>query len=167
MFAKLTTVFGLVALAAQVVVATPPACVIAAVNQVPDPADTKAVCQNDKVASYISSKCGDNIDAANSYYADVCKDAGVTVSSSQSSTIGSQTASVTGTHGPHMTAFPTETLSGGNAVGTAPTASGTSGSSASQTTGAGGAQSTGAASRLGMDLVGLAALGVFGAMLAL
>lgn len=32
MFAKLTTVFGLLAVAAQVVVATPPACVIAAVK---------------------------------------------------------------------------------------------------------------------------------------
>ena len=154
-------------------------------SQAPDPADIKAVCDNDKVKSYISSKCGDNTDAANKYYADVCKDAGVTVSTSESSSkSGSHSASATGTHGSQTTLSPSETLSGvplgtagtassgfhtatTNGTWSAPTASSTGGSSASQTTGAGGAQSTGAASRLGMDVVGLAAVGVFGAMLAL
>lgn len=68
----------------------------------------------------------------------------------------------TGTAGTASSGFHTATTNG---TWSAPT--GTGGSSASQTTGAGVAESTGAASRLGMDVVGLAAVGVFGAMLAL
>lgn len=46
-----------------------------------DPADIKSVCGDgaQKVKSYMSNNCGDNLDAANSAFAEVCKSAGVTV----------------------------------------------------------------------------------------
>lgn len=81
MFAKLTTAFALFAVAAQVAVAAPPACLLAAVNTQDDPSDMKAVCSGgaSEVKKYLSSNCGDNADAANSAFEEQCKDAGVTV----------------------------------------------------------------------------------------
>ncbi|CAK3865903.1 Hypothetical predicted protein [Lecanosticta acicola] len=209
MFAKLATVFTLLALSAHVAVATPPACLIAAVNTQDDPSDLKSVCGDGAsvVKKYISSNCGDSQDAANSAFMDVCKDAGVTVSSSASSS-GTATKSATksasssasvssasvtesaskGVTSGIATNIPNGTLTGGYApIGTgassgfmsqtangtysAPTASATGtsryGSSAATPTESGISTSTGAASRLGMDLLGLTAVGVFGAMLAL
>lgn len=81
MFAKLTTAFALFAVAAQVAVAAPPACLLAAVNTQDDPSDMKAVCGDgaSEVKKYLSSNCGDNTDAANDAFEEQCKDAGVSV----------------------------------------------------------------------------------------
>lgn len=81
MFAKISTAFALFAVAAQVAVAAPPACLLAAVNTADDPSDMKAVCDSGAagVKKYMSSNCGDNLDAANSAFEEACKDAGVTV----------------------------------------------------------------------------------------
>lgn len=85
MFAtKLTTVLALFSVAAQVAVAAPPACLLAAVNTADDPADMAAVCKNGDVKSYLSSKCGDNADAAMEAFQSACKDAGVEVCKSKS-----------------------------------------------------------------------------------
>jgi len=164
MFAKASTFLAVFAVAARVAVAAPPACLLAAVNTCENPADIKNICSNesDKVTSYITKNCGDYEDDATKWFKEVCEDAGETISggssnSSSSSTIsssGSKTssASVLSTAG---TAGPTTT---GNA-GTSPT--GAAGSASS------GAASEGAATRMGMEVVGLAAIGVVGAMLAL
>jgi hypothetical protein len=101
MFAK-ATIFAILAVAARVAVATPPACLLAAVNECPNPADIKSICSNDssKVTSYISKNCGEHEDAASKYFKEVCEDAGETISayssSSSASKSGSKTASATG-----------------------------------------------------------------------
>ncbi|KAK4496121.1 hypothetical protein PRZ48_012100 [Zasmidium cellare] len=208
MFAKLTTAFALFAVAAQVAVAAPPACLLAAVNTQDEPSDMKAVCGTgaSAVKKYISSNCGDNADAANDAFEEQCKDAGVTVSTSSSasksgsashsatgygsssasatksssessesasaSATGTLTSSPSGTLAPYpigtgaSSGFSTATNGTGYA---APTGSGASGSGSvpPSPTESGITSSTGGASRLGMDVVGLAAVGIFGAMLAL
>jgi hypothetical protein len=100
MFAK-ATIFAILAVAARVAVATPPACLLAAVNECPNPADIKSICSNDssKVTSYISKNCGEHEDAASKYFKEVCEDAGETISaysSSSASKSGSKTTSATG-----------------------------------------------------------------------
>jgi len=203
MFAKVATAFGLFAIAAQVAVATPPACLIAAVNTQSDPSDVKTVCTSgaSDVQSYMSDKCGDNLDAATSAWTSYCKDAGVTVSSSSSSSSSSasatgsssSTASATGAHTSGTThsitsaGYPKGTAGASsgfvtattnmNGTYTAPSASGSAAAHSSSApsgtsngpsaTSSGTITSTGAASRLGMDIVGLTAIGMFGAMLAM
>jgi len=97
MFAK-ATIFAILAVAARVAVATPPACLLAAVNECPNPADIKSICSTDssKVTSYISKNCGDYEDAASKYFKEVCEDAGETISDSSSSSSASSSASKTG-----------------------------------------------------------------------
>jgi len=114
MFAK-ATIFAILAVAARVAVATPPACLLAAVNECPNPADIKSICSNDssKVTSYISKNCGEHEDAASKYFKEVCEDAGETISayssSSSASKSGSKTTSATGS---------LATASGGNSSDT-------------------------------------------------
>ncbi|KXT17039.1 hypothetical protein AC579_4350 [Pseudocercospora musae] len=195
MFAKASTVFAILAVAAQVVVATPPACVIGAVNTQDDPSDFKAVCGASEVQQYMSSKCGNYLDTAQSYFSDYCKanDAQVasisssTSSSSHSATksssgashsatsTGSASPSEAGTHSSSSTmtagaAYPVGTGASGfttSAIANGSYTAGTATGTVPSQTESGLASSTGGAARLGMDLVGMAALGVFGAMLAL
>jgi len=101
MFAK-ATIFAILAVAARVAVATPPACLLAAVNECPNPADIKSICSTDssKVTSYISKNCGEHEDAASKYFKEVCEGAGETISDSSSSSSsasksGSKTTSAT------------------------------------------------------------------------
>jgi cobalamin biosynthesis Mg chelatase CobN len=165
MFAKASTLLAVLALAARVAAAAPPACLLAAVNTCENPADIKNICSNesDKVTSYITKNCGDYEDAATKWFKETCEDAGETISggssnssssSSTASSSGSKTssASVLSTAG---TAGPTTT---GNA-GTSPTSAAGSASS--------GSPSEGGATRVGMEFATLAAIGVVGAMLAL
>ncbi|KAF7186680.1 hypothetical protein HII31_11912 [Pseudocercospora fuligena] len=194
MFAKASTVFAILAVTAQVVVATPPACVIAAVNTQDDPSDFKAVCGASEVQQYMSSKCGDYLDTAQSYFSDYCKanDAEVaSVSSSASSShsatksssgashsatsTDSASSSEAGTDGSSSTmtagaAYPVGTGASGfttSAIANGSYTAGTATGTVPSQTESGIASSTGGAARLGMDLVGMVALGVFGAMLAL
>ncbi|KAK3067231.1 hypothetical protein LTR53_016018 [Teratosphaeriaceae sp. CCFEE 6253] len=82
MFAKTTTLFAAFALATRLVVATPPACLIAAVNTQPNPAALKAVCSGSNataVADYICKNCSSNAAAALSAFAGVCSGVDVTI----------------------------------------------------------------------------------------
>ncbi|KXT04181.1 hypothetical protein AC578_53 [Pseudocercospora eumusae] len=191
MFARASTVFAILALTAQVVVATPPACVIAAVNTQDDPSNFKTVCGASEVQQYMSSKCGNNLDAAQSYFSDYCKanDAPVaSVSSSSHSatksssgashsatSTGSATSSEAGTDSSSSTmtagaAYPVGTGASGfttSAIANGSYTAGTATGTVPSQTESGIAGATGGATRLGMDLVGMGALGVFGAMLAL
>ncbi|KAK0943421.1 hypothetical protein LTR48_004578 [Friedmanniomyces endolithicus] len=82
MFAKSTTLLVLAALAARLVVATPPACMIAAVNTQPNPGALQAVCSGSNATAVVESickNCSSNAAAALSAFASVCSGAGVTI----------------------------------------------------------------------------------------
>ncbi|KAF7931069.1 uncharacterized protein EAE97_009278 [Botrytis byssoidea] len=133
------------------VTATPPACLLAAINVQSDPSNLKALCGTleHAVAGNITDKCsGDNYkEAVSSYQATCFEGAGVniTITSSSASATGTNTASVSGSSSGSTSA--TATGSGAKATGTA-SATGSSGSSASatgSTTGASAATATGGA----------------------
>ncbi|CZT24680.1 uncharacterized protein RCC_10407 [Ramularia collo-cygni] len=163
MFSKLSAVFAVFAIAAQVAFASPPACLIGAVNTQDNPHDIKGVCSGDaakEVAKSIGANCGDAKDDATKWFTSVCKDAGVTVSmsSSESTTKSSSKSSST------------ESSDSSSTMSSGPTTTGDSTASASvapTATGSDSPDSTGMASRVGMDMLGLAAVGIFGAMIVL
>jgi hypothetical protein len=64
---------------AQFAVATPPGCLLGAVNEYSDPADLKSVCKAKDITTKVSSFCGDNTKAALSALADICNGQGVKV----------------------------------------------------------------------------------------
>lgn len=64
---------------AQFAVATPPGCLLGAVNTYDDPANVKAVCMEKDLSSKIEKYCGDATDAAMEALADICNDEGVKV----------------------------------------------------------------------------------------
>lgn len=79
MLAKSLFVATLFALT-SVTVATPPGCLLGAVNTYPDPSDIKSVCSAKDVSSTIAKYCtGDSTKAALSAFADICNGAGVKV----------------------------------------------------------------------------------------
>jgi hypothetical protein len=82
MFASKTAILlSLFALLSSVL-ATPPACLLAAVNQQPNPANLTAVCggsNGHKVQQAITNLCGSNVAVAESAFAATCSSAGVTV----------------------------------------------------------------------------------------
>ncbi|TGO90225.1 hypothetical protein BPOR_0074g00320 [Botrytis porri] len=139
---------------ARSVTATPPACLLAAINVQSDPSDLKALCGTleHAVTGNITDKCeGDSYkEAVSSYQATCFEGAGVniTITSSSASATGTNTASISGSTSASATA--TATGSGAKATGTA-SATGSSGSSASatgSTAGASAATATGAAGSL-------------------
>ncbi|MCJ1225439.1 hypothetical protein MMC12_002088 [Toensbergia leucococca] len=93
--AKSTILLALFAASAQIVAAVPPACLLAAVNTEQNPADLPTICGVDspKVQNQIKNLCGGNTDAALTAFYDVCKSAGVTVSSVSSSGSSSSSSS--------------------------------------------------------------------------
>jgi len=80
------------------VLATPPACLLAAVNQQPSPANLTAVCGTNggKVQQAIASLCGRNVAVAESAFAATCSSAGVTVASYTTSASSTPTNSANG-----------------------------------------------------------------------
>jgi hypothetical protein len=79
MFAKFSTAVALFMLAAQVV-ASPPACLIAAISTSENPSDVKSICSSpSSIQSSLNSNCGSNASTAQNAFIAVCKDAGVTV----------------------------------------------------------------------------------------
>lgn len=64
---------------AQFAVATPPGCLLGAVNEYSDPADLKSVCKAKDAATKIASFCGSNTKDAMSAFADICNGQGVKV----------------------------------------------------------------------------------------
>jgi len=101
MFSKSIFVFAFLAVA-KLAVATPPACMLAAIMTQDDPSKVEDICKNGKMSGYISSACGDDTQVAMNAYADVCKQAGVKVATSVSSSdSASATATPTGKSASH------------------------------------------------------------------
>lgn len=85
---KSTILLSLLALSSSVIAATPPACLLAAVNTEQSPGDLSAVCGSEasKVQSAIASICtGSNVSAAQSAFIATCSGAGTSVGRCQSS----------------------------------------------------------------------------------
>ncbi|MCJ1361587.1 hypothetical protein MMC16_000687 [Acarospora aff. strigata] len=100
--AKSTLFFALFAVSTRLAVAAvPPACLLAAVNTQPNPADLNTICGSDasKVQGQISKLCGSNTDAAMSAFSSTCSAAGKTVSSMASSTSSTGSSSASATSG--------------------------------------------------------------------
>lgn len=78
---------------AQFAVASPPGCLLGAVNSYEDPADIEAVCKDKDLSSKIEKICGDDASAAMSAMADICKEKGVKVDTASKSPSPSKTGS--------------------------------------------------------------------------
>jgi len=99
MFAsKVAILISLLALSSSVI-AMPPACLLAAVEQQPNPANLTAVCgvNGHKVQQVIASICGSNVAAAESAFAATCSSAGQTVASYTASASSKPSNSANGT----------------------------------------------------------------------
>ncbi|KAF1358738.1 hypothetical protein EJ07DRAFT_179442 [Lizonia empirigonia] len=138
----------------QFAVATPPGCLLGAINEYSDPADLKSVCKAKDATTKIASFCGDDTKEALSAFADICNDQGVKVStdtptSSSSSIKPSGTgssASASGTGSIIVSSSGNSTLA--TATGAAPKPTSASGTSTGSP-----AESTGAAGKLEVGLV--------------
>ncbi|SMR60906.1 unnamed protein product [Zymoseptoria tritici ST99CH_1E4] len=150
---------ALVSLIPSLAAAAPPACVIGAVNTQSNPHDIAAVCKAQEVQDSITKNCGNAQEAAQKYFSEVCKDAGVTVSAtvqnddSNSSSSNSSSSSSSSSSDDGM--IPTGTSSATNEAQA--TRSSSSGSEANPT-------ATGGAARVGLEVVGLMAVGLFGTL---
>ena len=82
---KSALVFPLLALASRVLTATPPACLLNAVNSQQDPSDLGAICGKEatNVQQAIASLCSDNASAAQSAFIATCSGAGSSVGKSK------------------------------------------------------------------------------------
>jgi hypothetical protein len=141
---------------AQFAVASPPGCLLGAINQYSDPADLKSVCKAKDVTSKIASFCGDNTKDALSAFADVCNGQGIKVSTDVPTSTGSvkpsgtgASASASGT-GSSNDSSSNSTLA--TATGAAPKPSGSAAGSATGTSTGALAESTGAAGKLEIGL---------------
>ena len=79
---KSTILLTFLALSSSIIAATPPACLLAAVNIEQNPSDLSVVCGKDatKVQSAIASMCtGSNVAQAQSAFVSTCSGAGVSV----------------------------------------------------------------------------------------
>ncbi|KAK4988060.1 hypothetical protein LTR50_004176 [Elasticomyces elasticus] len=113
MFTQIYALLALATLCARLTTATPPACLLGAVNSQPQPGQLSAVCGNaTSVEASISSLCKDNIGPAMSAFSDVCKSAGVTIAIATSSASG--TASTTSSTSATGTGTATRTASTSN-----------------------------------------------------
>ncbi|KAH6639744.1 hypothetical protein C7974DRAFT_470200 [Boeremia exigua] len=81
---------------AQFAVASPPGCLLGAVNQYSDPADLKSICKAKDATTKITSFCGDDSKAALSAFADICNSQGVKVATDVPTSTGSVKPSGTG-----------------------------------------------------------------------
>ncbi|CAD6445299.1 a5223f43-0c64-4c4d-90ba-ccd459d2b334 [Sclerotinia trifoliorum] len=116
--------------------ATPPACLLAAVNEQATPSDLKALCGTleNAVVGNITEKCvKDTYEEAVSSYKSTCLEgAGVTITITSSSASASASAAATGTSKASGSATATASGSGARITGSG-SATGTSGSTASAT----------------------------------
>lgn len=64
---------------AQLTIATPPGCLLGAVNTYDDPVNVKAVCKEKNLSSTVEKFCGDATKSAMAALADICNDSGVKV----------------------------------------------------------------------------------------
>ena len=80
---KSAVLFALFSFAANVI-ATPPACLLAAVNGNDDPSDLKSLCGDGAkdIQSALAQGCGSNADSAQKAFIASCKEADITVGKS-------------------------------------------------------------------------------------
>lgn len=104
--------------------ATPPGCLLGAVNTYEDPANIKSVCSDKEATSKIAKYCGDATKDALSSFAELCKNAGVTVDTTLPTSTGS--SSPTGTSATRPT--------GSSGINPATTGSTATGAAANQPT---------------------------------
>ncbi|KAJ4357825.1 uncharacterized protein N0V89_002401 [Didymosphaeria variabile] len=159
MFTKTLFAVAFAAVASVASAASPPGCLLGAVNTYDTPSDIKAVCSAKDITTQISKKCGDKAEDALSALADICNDAGVKVST-KLPTSASGTATPTGTG-----ASSKSSGSADSTVSASPSSSSSSGSTenaaASGTTSGSPAESTGSAGTLEISAAALlAGLGV-------
>ncbi|PSN63947.1 hypothetical protein BS50DRAFT_576579 [Corynespora cassiicola Philippines] len=95
MYSKTIFVAAFAAIASVASAATPPSCLLGAVNSYDKPADLKAICESKDATSKISKICGDAKADALEAFADICNGQGVKVSTDVSAT-ASGVASATG-----------------------------------------------------------------------
>ncbi|RDL38041.1 Uncharacterized protein BP5553_05474 [Venustampulla echinocandica] len=127
MYASSTFVLGAIMALARVAIATPPACLLAALGAQSNPADLKSLCGTlvPQLSGNITEKCsGDARSAAISAYSATClssESVTITISSSSSSKTGSATATTTGSGSAiaKPTGSATSGSGSGNAAGTA------------------------------------------------
>ncbi|KAL2355612.1 hypothetical protein BJ546DRAFT_971143 [Cryomyces antarcticus] len=132
MFAKSSIIFAVLAISAKLAVATPPACLLAAVNVQSDPADLKAVCGNaTSVESTISNICGSNVQPAMSAFSSVCKSAGMTVPPISTA----PTASISTTASDSISATSTDSSSASATISSSATATHSGSASATASSG--------------------------------
>lgn len=79
MFGKTTLFFAFTAVVSLVNAASPPGCLLGAVNTYQDPADIASVCKSKDATSKIAKYCGDSTSAALEAFADICNGKGVKV----------------------------------------------------------------------------------------
>lgn len=79
MFSKATLFFAFAAVASVARAASPPGCLLGAVNTYDKPADISAVCKSKDATTKIAKYCGDDTDAALEAFADICNAKGVEV----------------------------------------------------------------------------------------
>ncbi|KAF9693591.1 hypothetical protein EKO04_008503 [Ascochyta lentis] len=138
---------------AQFAVATPPGCLLGAINGYSDPADLKAVCKSKDAATKIASFCGDDTKEALSAFAEICEDKGVKVATEvPTSTSGSIKPSGTGASASASGTGSISVSSSGNSTLATASGSAPKPTSASGTSTAGAAETTGAAGKLEVGL---------------
>lgn len=79
MFSKTTLFLAFAAVSSLASAASPPGCLLGAVNTYSDPADIAAVCKARDATTKIQKFCGDDTKDALSAFADLCNGAGVKV----------------------------------------------------------------------------------------
>ncbi|KAI4960543.1 hypothetical protein J4E86_002165 [Alternaria arbusti] len=148
---------------AQFAMASPPGCLLGAVNQYEDPSDIKAVCKSKDLSSKVAELCGNDAEAAMEAIADICNDVDVDVSTAISSASGSKTATgsshkPTGTSGSTLVSmYPTGSSGQGSSNGTVPAATGGPKPSGSATGSGGLPEATGAAGKVEFSLAAVVA----------
>lgn len=74
-----TLLFAFLSATAAVVSASPPGCLLGAINEYSKPSDIKAVCSEKDITSNVSKKCNDDTQDALNALADICNGAGVKI----------------------------------------------------------------------------------------
>jgi len=139
---------------AQFAVATPPGCLLSAVNTYDDPSDIKTVCKSKDLSSKVEKLCGSSASSAMSALADICNDQGIKVASAIAP---SNTAS--GIHASGSASAYSTGSTGNSTVPTAtggPTASGGPGRPTGTSSG-GSTKATGAAGRIEIGIAAIMA----------
>ncbi|KAF2013842.1 hypothetical protein BU24DRAFT_424876 [Aaosphaeria arxii CBS 175.79] len=160
MFSKTTLFLAFTAVASVVSAASPPGCLLGAVNTYKSPSDISAVCKSKDATSKIQEYCGAATSDALSAFADICNKAGVEVETKISSSTGSAKPTGTGASSAQPSgASATVTTTGGNNVNSPAQTGSASGTSAPTET-------PGAAGKLEISAAALfAGLGAIAAML--